>query len=388
MSFTGRLEDVSVPEILHLLSWGEKTGKLTLHRAAAEGVVVFRRGRIVNAASNSPREVLGSILVCRKLVSEETLLSALEERHRSEAERTLGATLVAMGAITAEALEVAVRQQIEHVIAEFLLWDSGFFRFDPMEVGRPAKAAADGADGAFERGFPTEQIVLEVVRKVDETRRRRQEYAAGAGGPVPASLMDDQVLSDPFVPPRKRPTSVRAIVAGLQAPALVGEAIVTILRHARGFVRRAVLFIPSHRGFVGSGQCGIEIGGGPADEHVRRLVMPLDQASVLADVAAKRGTYRGMLPLSFWNDFLVKQLGGAYPREVIVVPAIVAGNVVAMLYGDNVPSDAPIGPVSRLEAAMIEACARYVRPLLLESPHGTDFSDRAGARFGSVRTGS
>jgi hypothetical protein len=114
--------------------------------------------------------------------------------------------------------------------------------------------------------------------------------------------------------------------------------------------------------------------------------MPLDQASVLADVAAKRGTYRGMLPLLFWNEFLVTQLGGAFPREVIVVPAIVDGSVVAMLYGDNIPSEAPIGPVSGLEAAMIEACARYVRPLLRESKRATEFSARAAARSGLART--
>jgi hypothetical protein len=386
VSLTGRLEEVSVPEVLHLLSWGEKTGKLTLNRAAAECVVVFRSGRIINAASNSPREVLGSILVCRKLVSEEALMTALEERHRSEVERSLGATLVAMGAITSQTLETTVRQRIEHVIAEFFLWDSGFFRFEPMEVGRPVKAAADCAECASDCGFHTEQVILEVVRRVDETRRRREEYAAGAGGPVPAGLMDDQLLPDPFVPPRNRPATVHAIVAEMQTPVLRGEAIFTILRHARGLVRRAVLFIQSHRGFVGSGQFGVEIGGGSADEHVRRLVMPLDQASVLADVAAKRGTYRGMLPLLFWNEFLVTQLGGAFPREVIVVPAIVDGSVVAMLYGDNIPSEAPIGPVSGLEAAMIEACARYVRPLLRESKRATEFSARAAARSGSART--
>jgi len=223
VSFAGRLEEVSVPELLHLLSWAEKTGTLTLRRGPAEGVVVFHRGRIVTAASNSPREVLGSILVCRKLVSEETLMTA-------------------------------------------------------------------------------------------------------------------------------------------------------------------VVFIPSHRGFVGCVQSGIEVGGEPADELVRKLVMPLDQASVLADVAAKRGTYRGLLPLSFWNDFLVKQLGGAFPREVVVVPAVVDGHVVALLYGDNVPSDAPIGPASGLEAAMTEACTRYVRPFLRARSRGAGVHAQPTARSGLVRT--
>ena len=385
MSFAGRLDEVSVPELLHLLSWGEKTGKLTLSRGGAEGVVVFHRGRIVNAASNSPREGLGSILVCRKLLSEEALMKGLEENHRAGSERALGDTLVAMGAITSQALEIAVRQQVEHVMTDFLLWDSGLFRFEPIRLSEPG--ADEDAEGPHPgQGFHTEQIVLEVVRRVDEVRRRRQEYAVGVGGPIPAGLMTDQLRADPFVPPRNRPVSVRTIVANMQAPVLVGEAIVTILRHARGLVRRSVLFIPSHRGFVGCGQFGVEIPGESADEHVRKLVMPLDQASVMADVAAKRSTYRGVLPLSFWNEFLVKQLGGSFPREVIVVPAVVNGGVIALLYGDNIPSDAPIGPVSGLEAAMTEACARYVQPLLDEGASRNGFPARTANRPGSVRT--
>jgi len=386
VSFAGRLEEVSVPELLHLLSWGEKTGTLTLRRGPAEGVVVFHRGRIVTAASNSPREVLGSILVCRKLVSEEALMSALEESRRSESDRTLGGTLVAMGAITPEALEAVVRQQIEHVMSEFLLWDSGLFRFEAMDPVEPGEASAAPEQPHPGHGFNAEHIVLEVLRKVDETRRRRQEFALGLGETIPPGLMTDHIGANSFVPPRNHPASVRAIVADLQAPILVGEAVVTILRHAKGLVRRAVVFIPSHRGFVGCGQSGIEIGGEPADELVRKLVMPLDQASVLADVAAKRGTYRGLLPLSFWNDFLVKQLGGAFPREVVVVPAVVDGHVVALLYGDNAPSDAPIGPASGLEAAMTEACTRYVRPFLRARSRGAGVHAQPTARSGVVRT--
>ncbi len=89
-------------------------------------------------------------------------------------------------------------------------------------------------------------------------------------------------------------------------------------------------------------------------------MIPLDQPSVLADVMVKKGSYRGMLPLSFWDDFLVAQLGGGRPREIAVVPAVAGGEVVALLYGDNLPADAPIGPLAGLEAAVMEACARYV----------------------------
>ncbi len=355
MSMTGRLDEVSVPELLHLISWGEKTGKLTLSRGSAEAVVVVRRGRIVNAASNSPREALGSILVCRKLVSEAVLASAVEESRRHEGGRSLGATLVAMGAITPSDLEAAVRQQVEQAITEFLLWESGLFRFETMDPAEPDLDAG--------QGFGTEQVVLEVVKRVDDTRRLRDEHAARAGGAAAAAALADEARANPFIPRRLRPPTVGAIVADLHAPVLRGEAIATILRHARVVVRRAVLFIANHRGYVGIGQFGLESVDGSADDRVRKVVIPLGRPSLLADVAAKRGTYRGELPLSFWNEFLASQLGGGFPREVIVVPAIVDGAVVALLYGDNLPSSEPIAEVAALEAAMVDACARHWKPL-------------------------
>jgi Domain of unknown function (DUF4388) len=360
VSLLGRLEEVSVPEVLHLIAWGEKTGTLTLTRGRAEGVVTFRRGRIVRATSNSPREALGTILVCRKIVTEETLMRAVEEQQRSESGPCLGAVLIGMGALSARTLETVVRQQIEQVMAEFFLWDSGLFRFEPAAAPERSTVDLEGSDLLVERGFIADQVVLEVVKRVDDARRRHEEHAAAFGRAAPRVVPDHgprpaaRAAPPPGVPARA------TVPAGPPTPELRGEAVLTILRHARGVVRRGVVFVPTHRGLTGIGQFGVEIAGASADERVREIVIPLDQPSVLADVTAKRGSYRGMLPLSFWDDFLAAQLGGGRPREIAVVPAVAAGEVVALLYGDNLPDDAPIGPLAGLEAAAAEACARYV----------------------------
>jgi len=38
------------------------------------------------------------------------------------------------------------------------------------------------------------------------------------------------------------------------------------------------------------------------------------------------------------------------------VPAVVDGDVVAIFYGDNLPSEVPIGPVGDLETVLVQAC--------------------------------
>jgi Domain of unknown function (DUF4388) len=356
VSWMGRLDEVSIPDLLHLVSWGEKTGKLVLVRQDAEGLLVFRKGKIIYAASNSPREALGHILVCKKLIGEETLVKALEQQHAAERERRLGAILIENGAITGKVLERVIREQIEKVMAEFFLWQSGFFRFEAMDIPETGEPEVDARDFLLQRGFNTEQVVLEVVKRVDEARKRRDEYAAATRPTVPHSPGDSAPRTlEPLVTPRVS-TPLSAIMAGFPSPTLRGEATLSFLRHAATRVLRGVLFIPGSHGFAGTAEFGIDAGGSRADEKVRNLVVPRDHPSILADVMAKKSTYRGMLPSSFWNDYLIRQLGGRAPREVIVVPAVIDRDVVAIFYGDNLPSDTAIGPATDLEAALVHAC--------------------------------
>ena len=68
-----------------------------------------------------------------------------------------------------------------------------------------------------------------------------------------------------------------------------------------------------------------------------------------------RESYQGELPGGPWNEYLAIQLGGMMPPEVVIVPMIVNGNVVALLYGDNLPAGNPIGPIDAIELLMLEA---------------------------------
>ena len=109
MSLVGKLEDLGLAEILQLLSVSEKTGKLTLTCRDGSGLIVFRKGRIIYAASNSAREAFGHILVCRKLIDEVMLTKALQLQHHSREEKRLGSILIEMKAVTAHDLEVVLR---------------------------------------------------------------------------------------------------------------------------------------------------------------------------------------------------------------------------------------------------------------------------------------
>ena len=94
MGLVGRLEDLALPDIFQILSLSKKTGKLTLTRREGTGIILFKSGEVIYAASDSVRDTLGNILVCQRLITEGLLMSALEIQHKSPEGKRLGTILV------------------------------------------------------------------------------------------------------------------------------------------------------------------------------------------------------------------------------------------------------------------------------------------------------
>ncbi len=174
MSLAGRLEEIELAELLHFLALNNRTGKVTLSRRDAHGLVVVRLGRIVYAASSSIRETFGSILVCRGLVSPEALAAALERQHRLADGRKLGDLLVEAGAISEAQLQEALRQQTGLVVQELCRWRSGYFRFEVAPVASAGDIGVDAEELVVAAGVATDQILLEAMTRMDEAARSRR----------------------------------------------------------------------------------------------------------------------------------------------------------------------------------------------------------------------
>ncbi|MGV8039187.1 MAG: DUF4388 domain-containing protein [Thermoanaerobaculaceae bacterium] len=360
MSLAGTLDELPLIDIFDMVFLAEKTGRLSLTCTSAEGMVVFRKGRIIYASSNSAREAFGNILVCLKLVDEATLRKALVKQHHSREERRLGRILVEMGALKPEDLENVVQHQIERVLVELFSWREGFFKFEALDIPDRGEVEVDGREFLAERGLNTRKVALDLARQQDEVRRpgARPAPAAGkrapAGGPKPSP--------PPQPPPTGEPVTLRQIIAGHARPSLTAETTMELLRRASGALARGVLLLVEQHGVVGVGQFGLADDDVPADERARSLWLPLDEPSVLAQVVRGAATYRGCLPEGRVHDVLVAQLGGAWPQEVAVLPVVASGRVVALLYGDNEPERAPIPALEPLSAQLASVGRRMEAP--------------------------
>ena len=342
----GRLEDVTLPGLLQMLAVKARTGKLTLTSREGNGLAVLREGRIVYAASNAAREALGNILVCQGLIDESTLARALDLQHTSPEEKRLGAILVGMGALAAGDLDRVIRQQTTGIIRELCGWGSGFFAFEPLEIPEQGEVSVDARDLVIEAGLDAGDVARESLDAMNfETQpvsynRAREEGSGGrTGSPGPGANL----------------ASLKSIMTELRAPAFGGEITLWLLRYASGVVRRCALFSISKEGVRGMGQIGLDAEGGGAGERLRRLRIPADEPSVFQGVITSQTAFLGKLSHDPWDERLVAELGSGFPGEVVVVPMVVSGNVVAVLYGDNQPTGEPIGAIDGLELLMLEA---------------------------------
>ena len=158
MAIKGSLKEASLPDVLQLLSMGQKTGCLSVAERSNFGYIYFDLGQITYASIVNRRDRLGDILVKNGLITPEQLLAAVEaQAHRRD--RRLGELLVEMGALTRPALESYMRIQIEEAVYYLFTWTSGTFSFE-TDV-RP-----DAQD--FLVRISPESLLLEGARRVDE----------------------------------------------------------------------------------------------------------------------------------------------------------------------------------------------------------------------------
>lgn len=337
-SLAGRLEDVGFPEILQFLSLSGKTGRLVLTRRDGHGVVFVRRGRIIYAAtyapSNTVRESVGSILVCRGLVSEPTLSQALARQSQSGAEKRLGAILVEMGKVTPADLESVLRHQIGGVISELMLWKTGFFKFQAMDIPEGGEIEVDARDFVAAEGMDANQLLLEATRRLGE-----EAHQLPAGDPAAAAK------------------PLGALIWDHHFPTLRGERTLTLLRVASGVVDRGLLLVVRGEEAHGVGHFGLDVaapGHVPAPLRVP-LRVPLHEASVLAEVVQRKETFFGSLASTPVNDALASYLGGPPAGPVVVIPSVLGESVALLFYGDRLREDEPIGDTSVLETLMTDA---------------------------------
>jgi|GEM_PF-797433 len=151
--------------------------------------------------------------------------------------------------------------------------------------------------------------------------------------------------------------------ARLRDPASRGEVLPLVMRFAAESFARVAIFLLRDDVAAGMAQIGLGRAGGPDDDALQRIALPAADSAWLRRVCESRAPVQG--PPSDPGDLvLARALGTRAPAEAYLAPLLSGDRVVAVLYADNLPAEAPIGDTSALEVVLHEAGLALDRAVL------------------------
>src|SRR5258705_7698020 len=100
MALVGSLRDLSLPELLAIISNGEKSGIITIRSDAATAQIHVDEQRIVLASDTLRDERFEEIMMKLGKISQHTLAAAVQAHETSGGSPRLGAVLVERGPLT------------------------------------------------------------------------------------------------------------------------------------------------------------------------------------------------------------------------------------------------------------------------------------------------
>jgi len=364
MSLAGKLEDLGLADIFQILSVGRKTGALTIRGSKGTALIVFKNGMIVRAETDDLEKSLADNMLQAGLIKD-TVLYLAEEVKKKLPSKTIAEILFDLGAVNKSILEQVTRKRIENVVYQILLWKDGDFQFELDDLDIEEKTQLTDLGWELVKGMSPEYLLMEGARVHDESTQssfvRTEEFSVEESG---IEKEEDNWEDDWGAPQaeRKDISSLKALTQELRFPNSASEITLLILRFASDIFQRGVLFMASRNEIVGLGQFGLGIES--ADEKIRSIVLDLEKSGFLKKIITEQMPYKGTIEKDEVTKYLIDELGGTWPSEAAFFPVIAEGKVAALLFADNVPTDAAMPETEGLEIFISHAGLALEKSLL------------------------
>jgi hypothetical protein len=163
---SGRLEGISVPDLMWAICRHHRTGVLVFTRGPVTKRVYVQDGRIVFSASSDANDRLGEMLLRDGVVGLEQLEQSIARLHTG---KRLGALLVEAGHLTPENLVKGVLSQVRCIVLSLFNWDEGQYQF--QEGPLPT-------DEVITLQMKTSELLLEGIRQIPSFTRIRRSVGS------------------------------------------------------------------------------------------------------------------------------------------------------------------------------------------------------------------
>ncbi len=181
MSLVGNLEDLSLGDIMQIISLSQKSGVLALKADEGSGRIVFQSGLVHAACVKGRSDDLRALLIGGGLIEAAAFDACVA--HAREGGRPLEETIVQEAGLSSEQIDGLLRESLEAAILEMFSWPSGDFSFDVR-----SKIESDDPQLRLSSGINAQYLAMEGMRIRDEKSRDESD---AKDGPQAATRLDD-----------------------------------------------------------------------------------------------------------------------------------------------------------------------------------------------------
>src|SRR5688572_8660857 len=193
MSLLGRLEDLSLTDIVQIVYLSRRTGVLEIINSSGRHTVMFRGGLVVNASSPESHDLVAYLLDAG-LIPQDT---ANVVRKMEEQGIPNGTAVIELNLLSKDDLSNAIRQRVLTVVTPLLQSKEGEFNFILSETMTPLDVEYEPDDLFKEGGFAPNRIVgaadgekIKPLKGLEESLKVGKALLRGSAPPdvTPASL--------------------------------------------------------------------------------------------------------------------------------------------------------------------------------------------------------
>jgi CheY-like chemotaxis protein len=218
--------------------------------------------------------------------------------------------------LMAETIDEKLRTRAKRSGASLLAWKPGLSKLDPLQYEADLRAFGD-------------KLARDLLPRLEGRRAVSPRRVAPIAAPPPqaAHPARDEALA-------ARSTALDAALVELQSRPDPDMVAFLLLRAARAFFPRVVLFLVRDERLRGLGGVGPVANGTSLDLLARELSVPLAEPSPFADAVALGQAWSGPLPQHGPLRAMVDRMGDLGATAAAVLPVRAQHETIAVVYGD------------------------------------------------------
>jgi CheY-like chemotaxis protein len=233
-----------------------------------------------------------------------------------------------------DSLSGAVQARAKQLRIEHFVFKPGLSKLDPEQYEADLRVFANKMH---------KDILPRLLQPAAPKNAPAAPARAAAGEPVAQA-----VLSTEFLELQNR-------LRELRMRGEAGDIAGLVMKVAREFFERAVLFLVKDDEARGLAGFGAAPKGDNLNLLARRIVIPLQEKSAFGDVAASRKPFRGAAADDKNVQYLLGKVGRFKSGTVALLPLLTNRETIALLFGDNPESGAPLPRLEPLEVFINQA---------------------------------